>query len=190
MVLPIVSFQAVVDLCVKNHIDFEVWNGTTTHKEKSVRRQMLVNPLNKPSIFVTFGDVAHGEIVSHISASGNHMLEVTKQELLDTISVIADARPWSASELGTGVSSETNFTVLDKNKRTVLISGRVEDLVNVDETGKNVYNFVLETPYRVGNTNEVYVSETSLIVKSDKELAVNSKFVSEGTYSYPHAVIV
>lgn len=190
MVSNIISFQTVVDLCVKNYVDFEVWNGRTTHKELSVRRQMLINPVGKPSIFVTFGDVRHGELVSHISISGNKMLEVTKDELWDTISEPVETRNWTASELGTGVSSETNFTVLDKNKRTVLVTGRVDDFIRTDEDGKNVYNFTLQTPYTVGATNEFILSETSLILKSDVELSENKKLVSEGTYSYPHSVII
>lgn len=189
MVNSVVSFQDIVELCLQNSVDFEVWHGKTTHKELSIRRQMLINPVNKPSIFVTFGDVKHGEQVSHISVSGNKMLEVSREELVATVSTQSNPRVWSSDELGSEVNAETAFTVLNKNSRVVLVSGVVNSFEGTDENGLNVYNFTLETPYSIPK-GEVFVSKAPLIVKSESVLSVSDNFVGEGVYCYPSCVVI
>lgn len=182
------SFKEIIELCVNNKIDFEVWHGLTTHKEKSVRRQIQVSFPDAPGLFATFGDERHGEKLGRIIVSGNKNLRINASEFVEILSNPTKVfRDWKTTELGNEIMSENNLTVLDANKRIVLVSGRVEEYVGKTDEGW-VHKFILETPYVMAGSNESYLSETTLTVVTQSPMGKGEKVVGSGVYSYPNRV--
>lgn len=186
----LITLNDVVGECIQQSIDFEILHGTTTTKIPSIRRQMVITPLRSPAVLIKFGDKAHGERISTVTVEGNPNLSVTSDELLNLIRTSNSAQAWSASRLNNlSATADTSLTVLDKNTRTVLVTGAPVKKID-GEKGLFTYVFILETPYTVVSSQEVYVSRSEITVQSETELTVGERIAVKGVYSYPSTVKV
>lgn len=184
-----VNFKDLVSTCIERHVDFEVWHGTTTSKDATIRRQMLISFANAPTLFLTFGDAAHGELLSVMRVSSNKKLNVTPDELFQAIENNFTPQLWSTNSLERDTLAEGALAVEDANLRTVRIFGNVQELLSVSESGEHSYSFELLTHYRT-SSGEFYTSNSQIILKSLEPKAINEKIDTTAIYSYPGTVSI
>lgn len=113
-----VTLSSLTQYCIDNDVDFEVWHGVTTHKDKRVRAHLLVSPANSPEAVVTFGDRKFGQRVSYATLAKNNKISVDVNDLILAIRRNSAVNQWKRS-----IQKDTPLFNLKSSHGNVQVSG-------------------------------------------------------------------
>ena len=88
------TLKSMSMLALEHDVDFEVFHGETTHKDKRVRAQMILSLNGCPEVRVRFGDKKHDQRVSTVNLSRNDKIPVKLADLISAMEQNSTGNHW------------------------------------------------------------------------------------------------
>lgn len=79
------TLKSMSMLALEHDVDFEVFHGKTTHKDKRVRAQMLLSLSGCPTVRISFADKKNDQRVSRVALSGNDRITVKLHDVVEVM---------------------------------------------------------------------------------------------------------
>lgn len=191
----IMNLQKLVQMAIENDADFEVIHGVTTHKDKTVRAQMILNLQDVPSLHIAFGDKKHGQRVTLVALAGNRKINVKLADVIRALEANKVGQQWQRSL----TSVETPlFNMEPTGDGKVRITGRINPtsyLVTNDD-GSEVTMQVTVTNFMLSKGQVVEVEPTLFNVSAPDSEEIQAKMEAgeemtfTGNYVFPDAIVV
>lgn len=119
----VVTLKSMSMLALEHDVDFEVFHGETTHKDKRVRAQMILSLNGCPEVRVRFGDKKHEQRVSTVSLSRNDKIQVKLADLISAMEQNSTGNHWFRL-----MDRETPlFNIATTGDGLIVITGKVEE---------------------------------------------------------------
>lgn len=169
----IVTLKSMSMLALEHDVDFEVFHGETTHKDKRIRAQMVLSLKDCPAVRVSFGDKKHDQRVSTVALSGNYKIPVKLADLIVAMEQNHTGNHWSRL-----MDSETPlFNIQNIGAGLITITGVVEE--HDEKIDRNMIEGEVRDTYRISVSNTLMNPVTADIINATPmtfhaELALHS----------------
>lgn len=156
----VVTLKSMTMLALEHDVDFEVFHGETTHKDKRVRAQMVLSLKDCPEVRVSFGDKKHDQRVSTVSLARNYKIPVKLADLITAMKQNSAGNHWFRL-----MNRETPlFNIESMGAGLIVITGTVQKGAEQSdhlENGEFCKFYQLSVPNKLLNSSTSTVVETA-----------------------------